>query len=184
MSASLTSLFSFELEQGSHQFTPSTHDRDRGTGSVAVWLRTAFSRLETVLPFSPTRTGQRYEGGTRVAARDIGGAAPTVRPIASAPRCRVCGTGGTRRVCAPCATVGFIELGCGCVQRPDGRRYACDAAIERCLDRPLADAAEYGPSVRAAFDAWADAASDPSAGCPGNTSPFFDANWERLWSQR
>lgn len=184
MSTSITSLFAFELEQGSHQFAPSTQNRDRGTGSVASWLRTAVSRLEMVLPPSPTRTGQRHEGGTGVAARDIAGAAPTVRRIESAPRCRMCGTRGTRRVCATCATMGFIERGCGCVERPDGSRYACDTAIERWLDTPFPGDAEYGPSVRAAFDGWADAASDPSERCACNTTTFSDANWERLWSQR
>ena len=184
MSASITSLFACELEQGSHQFAPSSQGRDRGTGAVASWLRTAVSRLQTVLPISPTRTGQRHEGGAGVAARDIAAAAPTVRRIASPPRCRMCGTRGTRRVCATCATLGFIERGCGCVERPDGSRYACDAAIERGLDTPLPGDAEYGPSVRAAFDAWADAASAPSDRCAGHTTTFSDATWERLWSQR
>src|SRR5215203_3849986 len=184
MSDSITSPFSFELRQGSHRLAPWPKVRDGGTDPAASWLRTAFSRVRTVVRITSSRRQDRHQPGTHMARRDIGAAPPVVRPIESAPRCRMCGTRGTRRVCGTCATTGFIELSCGCVQRPDGSRYTCDAAVERWLDAPLVGDAEYAPSVQAAFDAWADAAGDQFEDCSGHTAPFGDANWERLWSQR
>ncbi len=168
MSASVTSPFALELRQGSPTGAPSSTVRDRGTGPVASWLRTAFSRFRT----APRRTPQ-----------DIGAAAPVVGGMAAAPGCRMCGTPGTRRVCATCATTGFIELGCGCVQRPDGSRYACDDAVERWLDTPLPGDVDYDPSVGSACDAWADAARE-SGVCAGHMTSFRDASWEQVWSRR
>ena len=182
MSDSITSLFDFELRQGAHQFAPSTKGRDGGLDAVASWLRTA---LDTVLPNDPNRARERDEPETAVATVNIAGARPTVRRIESAPRCRMCGTRGARRVCATCATSGFIELRCGCVERPDGSRYACDAAIDRWLDEPLVCDAGYGPAVRSAFAAWADAATVSSESCALSTATEDDENGrQRLWSQR
>ena len=153
MSASGPSPFAFELLQGSHGLTPSSEDRDRATGPIASWLRSAFSSIRTVLPLSPARTSQRPDAGTGASVRD------TAVRQESRPRCRLCGTGGARYVCATCATKGFIELRCGCVERPDGTRYSCDAAIERWLDAPFAWRRLYGPCVQEGVDTWADAGS-------------------------
>ena len=163
----MTSLFSAELGQGTHALTTSTKVRDRGTGPVAAWLRTALSRFQPDQPAA-------------LARRDMV-AATRVRHIDSAPRCRMCATRGTRRVCATCATAGFIELHCGCVQRPDGSRYACDAGVERWLETLLPGDVGFDPTAASAFKAWADAAS-ASGDC--SVTSFRDANWERLWSQR
>lgn len=178
MSNSITSLFDFELRQGSHQFAPPTKGRDRGLDAFASWLRKA---LDTVLPIDRNRAGERDEPATAVASGNIAGAKASVRRIESAPRCRMCGTRGARRVCATCATAGFIELRCGCVERPDGSRYACDAAIDRWLDGALVGDAAYGPAVRAAFATWADAATVSTESCALSSAT---EDGERLWSQR
>lgn len=87
----------------------------------------------------------------------------TVAPARASQRsCRLCAKPGRRRVCAQCATVGFIELGCGCVERPDGTRYSCEASVHL-GEAPIASGLIHGHGIQAAFHAWVDAANE-SAG--------------------
>ena len=97
--------------------------------------------------------------------------------------CRRCGIQGARHLCAACATEGFIELHCGCIERPDGTRDSCDVSVHIADPRPMADGYCYSPAVYAAFGAWADAASE--TGNDRRAVNTTSTDWrERAWSLR
>lgn len=98
--------------------------------------------------------------------------------------CRQCGKSATRRVCATCATEGFIELQCGCIERPDGTRSSCDVSVHVSDPRPMGSGHCYSAAVYASFGAWADAASKSPDVHRAVHRPNSTEWRERAWSLR
>lgn len=162
-----------------------------GLGAIVSWITTALSAWPRAREEDPSLRAIRTSGATHIDTdiwdRKADVPDRTVAP-SSGPQvsCRMCARPGRRRVCAQCATVGFIELGCGCVERPDGTRYSCDAAVHLCEARPIGPAQTHNNAVYAAFVGWVDAANESANDTSSRGSfPKNHANWrERAWSQR
>lgn len=46
--------------------------------------------------------------------------------------CPICGDPRDDGVCSTCTRAGYIELGCGCIESPDGTRRPCSARHALC----------------------------------------------------
>jgi len=123
-----TSLF----ERGWYAPRRSSNLSDGAVAAVASWLYKPVAILRGVITARPLPRN-RTRPGTRVRTANDGGSGAD-------GRCRFCRAHSTQRVCAACASAGFTEMRCGCVERPDGTRYSCDALIEKWIDTPFAGA--------------------------------------------
>ena len=153
----------------------------RGFGAAALRITAAIAGWAK----ARRAHGTAAPGSTASERKPVLDATDSVSETGSQPRtaCRRCGIQGTRRLCAACATEGFIELRCGCIERPDGTRDSCDVSVHIADPRPMANGHCYSPAIYAAFGAWVDAASEAANDRRAVNTNSTD--WrERAWSLR
>ena len=136
----------------------------RTNGAGAFLRRKGASKISAIIRenWISARRDATGRPDVAIAARSV----PTAAVAASTGSdplvtCCRCGTAGKRRVCSDCATSGYIELRCGCVERPDGTRHSCNTEVYLSDGRTFTNG-HYGGAVYNAFAAWCNAAGQPN----------------------